>query len=213
MDSVARRNAESLLPAQEEPVRGTEQFAHVLAAAQANAGWAFERIFHLFAPRVRSFLQARGSLEPDELTNDVFMAVFRAVARFEGDESAFRAWLFTIAHHRLIDERRQHARRGSVVPSDLTEYHDESGGDVESEAMAILDRDWVGDLLSQLVPAQRDVLLLRVVADLTVDQIAHVVGKSPGAVKALQRRGLGALRRLLEQQGVPLQRSTDVFQD
>ncbi|WP_165367582.1 RNA polymerase sigma factor [Phytoactinopolyspora endophytica] len=210
MDSVARRDVKAQLPAAGRPAPGDEQFVHLLAAAQANTGWAFERLFQIFAPRVKSFLQARGAVEPDELTNDVFMAVFRSLERFEGDEPAFRAWLFTIAHNRLVDERRRQARRGTVVPADLSAYHDEAGGDVEEEALAKLDHAWVGDLITRLGQDQRDVLLLRIVADLTIDQIAHVVGKSPGAVKALQRRGLGALRRLLEQHGVPLERSSDV---
>jgi RNA polymerase sigma-70 factor (ECF subfamily) len=62
----------------------------------------------------------------------------------------------------------------------------------------------VHELLAELTPDQRDVLLLRVVADLTVEQVAEVVGKPAGAVKALQRRGLAALRRLVEAEGVPL---------
>ena len=59
-------------------------------------------------------------------------------------------------------------------------------------------------LCARLAPDQRDVLLLRIVADLTVDDVAAVVGKSRGAVKALQRRGFQALRKILEQEGVPL---------
>ena len=62
----------------------------------------------------------------------------------------------------------------------------------------------VHELLAELTPDQRDVMLLRVVADLTVEQVAEVVGKPPGAVKALQRRALAALRRLVEAEGVPL---------
>ena len=54
------------------------------------------------------------------------------------------------------------------------------------------------------MPDQRDVLLLRILGDLTVDQVADVLGKSAGAVKQLQRRGLEAIRRLSAREGVPL---------
>lgn len=70
--------------------------------------------------------------------------------------------------------------------------------------------EWVTGLLARLAPDQRDVLLLRIVADLTIEQIAQLLGKRPGAVKALQRRGLAAVKRALDQQGVPLERPLDV---
>jgi RNA polymerase sigma factor (sigma-70 family) len=183
---------------------GQEQFTDVLTAARANAGWAFERLFHAFAPRVSGYLRAQGATEPDELTNDVFVSVFRSLARFDGDEAAFRSWLFTIVHNRLVDERRRHGRRITAVPMRTGEHPDEVGGDVEEEVLANLGGEWVGDVLARLSPDQRNVLLLRIVADLTIDQTAQVVGKRPGAVKALQRRGLAAIKRILEQQGVPL---------
>jgi RNA polymerase sigma-70 factor (ECF subfamily) len=210
VDSVMRREEYELISGRERPIHVDEHFDLILVAAQANAGWAFEQLFHTFAPRVTSYLRAQGAAEPDELANDVFIAVFRALGRFEGDEAAFRSWLFTIARNQLVDERRRRARRASVVPADLSAFHDKVGGDVEAEALANTGREWVQAVTARLAPAQREVLLLRIVADLTIDQIAHVVGKRPGAVKALQRRGLAAVKRLLEETGVPLDGSTDV---
>ncbi len=186
------------------------QFVSLLAAAQAGSGWAFEQLFRTYAPKVSGYLRARGVAEPDELTNDVFVAVFRSLGRFEGDEAAFRSWLFTIARNRMVDERRQQARRVETVPADVPGSIEVSGGDVEAEALANLGDEWAADVLAQLAPDQRDVLLLRIVADLTIDQIAHSLGKRPGAVKALQRRGLAAVKRILDRQGVPLDRPVDV---
>ncbi|MPZ61276.1 MAG: sigma-70 family RNA polymerase sigma factor [Propionibacteriales bacterium] len=184
-------------------------FAAMLAAAQTSSGWAFEQVFRTYAPRVRGYVRAHGAVEPDELTNDVFVAVFRSLPKFHGDEAAFRSWLFTIARNRLVDERRRRARRVETVPEDITDSIEMSGGDVETEALANLGGEWVTGLLGQLTPDQRDVLLLRIVADLTIDQIAELLAKSPGAVKALQRRGLVAVKRVLDQ-GVPLERPVDV---
>lgn len=191
----------------EVPVDG--QFAGVLAAAQAGYGWAFEQLFKMFAPRVSGYLRARGAVEPDEVTNDVFLSVFRSLARFEGDEDAFRPWLFTIVRNRLVDEHRRQGRR-VVTVSDAVDVIEISGGDVEVEALDNLAGEWTMSVLGRLVPDQREVLVLRIVGDLTIDQIAQVLGKSPGAVKALQRRGLAAVRRVLDQQGVPLDRPIDV---
>ncbi|MFW6204575.1 MAG: RNA polymerase sigma factor [Actinomycetota bacterium] len=193
--------------------RDSEQFDIVLGAARSNAGWAFERLFHTFAPRVSGYLRAQGAAEPDELTNDVFLSAFRALGRFEGDEAAFRAWLFTIARNRLIDDRRKHARRATLVSTEVTVPQDPAGGDVEDEALANLGSQWLRSVLDQIAPDQRHVLVLRVVGDLTIDQIADVMGKRPGAVKALQRRGLASVKRILDRQGRtpedPSRRSTD----
>lgn len=187
-----------------------EAFATLIAATRSNAPWAFERLFTTYAPRVRAYVRARGSVEPDELTNDVFLAVFASLDRFTGDEAAFRSWVFTIARNRLVDERRRLERRVVTVSSGVLGAPDAVGGDVEAEALANITTDWVTDQLARLSPDQRDVLLLRIVADCTIDQIAGIVGKRPGAVKALQRRGLAALRMILDRDGVPLDQPADV---
>ncbi len=80
---------------------------------------------------------------------------------------------------------------------------DTCGGNVEDDALRRMSGDRVRSLVETLAPDQRDVILLRMVSDLTVDSIADILGKSPGAVKALQRRGLGALREKVGP-GVPL---------
>lgn len=186
------------------PVRtglGEEAFADVLAAAQANAPWAFERLYGELAPAVTGYLRLRGASEPEELTNEVMLGVFRGLPGFEGDADGFRSWVFTIAHRRMIDERRRRSARpetdGHVdVGTELT------GGDVEQEALTGLGEGRVRGLLAEVTEDQRDVLLLRVVADLSVEEVARITGKQEGAVKMLQRRGLKALRQLLEREGV-----------
>jgi RNA polymerase sigma-70 factor (ECF subfamily) len=62
----------------------------------------------------------------------------------------------------------------------------------------------VRDLCERLVPDQRDVLVLRLLGRLTVEEVAAALGKTPGAVKALQRRGFGAIGRMIEREGVPV---------
>lgn len=182
-----------------------DQFALTLAAARANAGWAYERLFHTFAPRVRAYMRSHGADEADELTNDVFLAAFRSLDRFVGDGQAFQAWTVAIARNRLIDEYRRQSRRIRAVAVNSVEHFQHTGGSAESDALSYLGSEWAIDLIRQLAPDQRDVLLLRIVADLTIDQIAEMIGKRPGAVKALQRRGLAAAKRILEQ-GVPPRR-------
>jgi len=181
---------------------GPAAFSDVLSAAQANAGWAFQRLFDELARPVAGYLRAQGGREPDDLANEVFLGVFSGIGSFEGSEAKFRSWVFTIAHHRLIDERRRLGRR----PTMADDEPDASlwGGDAEDDALRSTGTERVRDLLGGLPPDQRDVLLLRILADLTVDQTAEALNKTPGAVKALQRRGLAALRKEISTQGVSL---------
>ncbi|MDP8992879.1 MAG: sigma-70 family RNA polymerase sigma factor [Actinomycetota bacterium] len=177
-------------------------FAEVLAAAQANAGWAFRRLFDELARPVVGYLRLQGACDPDDLANEAFLGAFSNIDRFEGDEEAFRSWVFTIAHHRLVDERRRLSRRPALAGHDADA--DVRGGDVEDDALRSAGDERVREVLALLAPDQRDVLLLRIVGDHTVEQVAEALGKTPGAVKALQRRGLRALRKEISREGVPL---------
>jgi RNA polymerase sigma factor (sigma-70 family) len=172
-------------------------FDDVLAAAQAGAAWAFEVLYRDLSPVVTGYLRLHGAAEPDDLASETFIGVFTGLAGFRGDEDALRAWVFTIAHRRLVDDWRRRSRRPQTAddPGDLTEL---LGGDVEDDVLTRVGADEVQRMCGELPADQRAVLLLRVLADLTVEQVAQVLGKSVPSVKALQRRGLRTLRDRLE---------------
>jgi len=182
-------------------VRIGAAFDSVLTAAQGDAPWAYERLWRALAPAVVSYLRLQGAADPDDLCSETFLGAFRSLASFRGGEDDFRSWLFTIAHRRLTDERR----RAGVRPQRGAEAVPETAaGDVEDDAFRALGASRVRELCESLAPAQRDVLWLRLVADLTVEQVAATLDRTPGAVKQLQRRGLQALRHVLSSEGVPL---------
>jgi RNA polymerase sigma factor (sigma-70 family) len=179
------------------------RFDDVLEAARRDERWALEKIFRALGPVVTGYLRVQGGVEPEDLTSEVFVGVLRNLSTFEGDEAAFRSWVFTIAHRRLLDERRRLRRRPPPAP--LAEVPESAApDDVEDTVARSLNGDRVRALCDQLVPDQRDVLLLRLLGHLTVDEVAATLGKTPGAVKALQRRGFLAIARLVEREGVPL---------
>jgi RNA polymerase sigma factor (sigma-70 family) len=180
-----------------------ENFQGTLDAARTGAEWAWTGIYRDLAPAVLGYLRARRAHEPEDVTGEVFLQVVRDLHRFQGGEHEFRAWVFVIAHHRLLDEGRRRTRRpvdlepdGPVAASEADE--------VETRVIQSTSADGVQRIIDRLAPDQRDVLLLRVLGDLTVEEVARAVGKSPGAVKALQRRGLAAIKRTLAEEGVPL---------
>ena len=179
-------------------------FDALLDAARTGAPWALERLYETFSPAVLGYLRVQGVFDPEDLTNEVFLGVLTRIGSFEGDEQQLRSWIFTIAHSRLIDARRRADRRSRVMDDNGGRALDAPGGDVEDDALRRLSVQRVQALCEQLVPEQRDVLLLRLMAGLTVEAIAGALGKSEGAVKALQRRGLANLRKILERDPVPL---------
>lgn len=171
----------------------------MLERARAGSDVAFEVIFHELAPVVAGYLRLNGAREVDELTNEVFAQVHRGLKGFAGDWGGFRSWVFTIAHHRMVDSARRAKRRPLEAYGDVAE--EASTGDVEREALDALSEEHLHELLGVLSPDQRQVLLLRIVADLPLEEAAVTLGKTVGAVKSLQHRALAALRRAMEQEG------------
>lgn len=171
-----------------------EEFETLLAAAQRGTTWACTTIWVTYAPMVSAFLTARGSREPEDLTSEVFLSLFERLEAFVGGEAELRSFVFSIAYRRLVDELRMRSRRGEAAEW-TAESDPRQSPSAEVEALARLDGARSLALLDTLPPDQRDVMVLRIIADLTVEQVAVVLGKRPGAVKALQRRALENLRR------------------
>jgi RNA polymerase sigma factor (sigma-70 family) len=180
-----------------------DDFDPVLARARAGSAEAYTALYEDLVRPVAAFLRARGVQEVEDVTSDVFLAVFTGIRGFAGNQQQFRSWVFTIAHRRVVDQWR----RGSRTPVHSSYEPDDdlrTTASAESDAMNSLGDERVTELLACLTDDQRDVLLLRIVGDLTVEQVGEAVGRRPGAVKALQRRGLATLRRILLAEGVTL---------
>ena len=173
-----------------------------LERARAGDARGFDELFGATGAAVAGYLRGRGVGDPDGVANEVFVRAFRTLHTFQGDGERFRSWLFAIAHNAAIDDARRRRRRVVEVPLDAAP--EAAGGDVEADVLDRLAQERVRALLARLSPDQRDVLLLRIVADLSVEETARVLGKGHEAVKGLQRRGLAALRRALSsEEGVP----------
>jgi RNA polymerase sigma factor (sigma-70 family) len=188
-----------------ERSRYGDAFEPLIDAARANAPWAWERLYTWLAPVVVGYLRTHGVRDADDIASEVWIGVFHNIQRFRGDDAQFRSWVFTIVHRRMLDERRRLARRPEADAMDEHIHLHLAGSEhAEDAALSRMAADRLLGYCDQLNDDQRDVVLLRSVADLTVDQVAEVLGRSPGAVKALQRRGFAQLRRILEQQGATL---------
>lgn len=176
-------------------------FPGVLAAARTGAEWAWSALYREMAPPVLGYLRARGAADPEDLLGEVFLGLVRDLPDFEGDERGLRAWILRIAHNRLVDDQRRRARRPAdpAAPEVL-----EAGGptaNAEEEGLQALELRHLREVLGELTEDQRSVLLLRILGDLTVEETATVLRKRPGAIKALQRRGLATVKEKLSDQG------------
>ncbi len=190
-----------------------QAFDALLRAALAGGESAWVTIYRDLAPTVLGYLRTQGADDADDLTGEVFLQVVRDLPRFEGDERGFRAWVFTIAHRRLVDERRRRGRHPvvPVPPAEASGRTSEqalserlAAPEADDQALSRIGREHVRELIARLPADQRSVLLLRILGELTVPEVARAIGKRTGAVKALQRRGLAALKRDLPRAGVPL---------
>jgi RNA polymerase sigma factor (sigma-70 family) len=183
------------------PDDSDQDFETVLAAAREGHGWAVERLYAALAPAVTGFFRIQRTPEPDDLTSEVFVGVLRNLRSFRGDEAGFRSWVFTIAYRRLADSRRAAGRRPVVEPLDDCAAV-AADVDVEADVDRLLATRRVRDLCAALPSTQRDVLLLRLIGRMTVDEVADAIGRSRGAVKGLQRRGLAAVTLAIDAEGV-----------
>jgi RNA polymerase sigma-70 factor (ECF subfamily) len=169
-------------------------FAATLAAAREGEKWAFATLWVEYAPAVNAFLRARGSREPEDITSETFIAVFDRISEFVGGEAQFRSFLFSVTYRRLVDELRLRSRRGE--PLELsTENDTRSSPSAEHDALERVGDASVRRIIESLPENQRSVMALRIIADLSIEQISVILDKRPGAIKALQRRALERLRK------------------
>jgi RNA polymerase sigma-70 factor (ECF subfamily) len=182
-------------------------FGSVLAAAVDGDEHAFARLWRDLHPGLLRYLRVVAPDAAEDVASETWVEVVRGLGRFVGDETGFRSWVFTIARHRALDDRRRRARRFSVpLPVELAGGW-QSADDPADQVVEGLSTRAALAVVAQLPHDQAEVVLLRVVAGLGVEQVARILGKRPGAVRVLAHRGL---RRLAERLG-PDQQGDGLF--
>jgi RNA polymerase sigma-70 factor (ECF subfamily) len=173
-----------------------DAFQATLAAAQAGSDQAVAELYRRFDPRLRRLLRAQEPQDFADIASETWLAAARTLPSFEGTEDQFRGWLFTIMRRRLADHRRTRRRRPlDLVPDSAVD------GPVARSAEDVALSGPLGDerarqIVDLLPPEQAEVLLLRVVGGLDVDEVARIVGRRPGTIRVMQHR---TLKRLAEE--------------
>jgi RNA polymerase sigma-70 factor, ECF subfamily len=174
----------------------TTPFPHLLHQAQQGDSAAISELYEQYRVSVFRYLYYRTS-DPqvaEDLTSEVFLRMIRSLVNYRPTNSTFQAWLIQIAHNLVVDHYRKKSNQThTILEENLVTGEAISGGSVERKLNAITLRQ----ALAQINEDQRDVIVLRFVAGMPISEVAQALRKSENAIKALQRRGLDALRKIL----------------
>jgi RNA polymerase sigma-70 factor, ECF subfamily len=177
-------------------------FERRLAAAQGGDERSFTELFRSVQPSLLRYLSTVGGAAlADDVAAETWLAVVKGLGRFRGDESKWKAWVFTIARARLVDARRRDARTPTPVDTDVVLDGCVAPDDVAGTVEDMFSTEAALALIGQLPEQQAEVILLRYVGGLDVGQTARALGKRPGAVRVASHRGLRRLADLLSECG------------
>ena len=148
----------------------------------------FDRIYRYIVLKIGERTEA------EDMTQQVFLSAFKSISSYKWKGTPFSAWLFRIAHNRIVDYLRKKSKR-MTVPLDESLVSGGSNPGMEAERNME-----IADLVSaarRLTDAQQEVISLRFAGGLPIAEVARVMGKSQGAIKALQHSAVAALRRIM----------------
>ena len=181
-----------------------QDFESVLMAAQRGSETAFSRLWRDSNPALLRYLRVIAPEFAEDVAADTWLHVVRGFAAFRGDEQAWRAWLFTTARRRTIDEGRRRARRPVRALEELLPGQLPASPDTADLAVEQMGTRSAMALVAQLPPHQAEVIMLRVVAGLDTETVARLIRRTPGAVRVAAHRGLRRMAEILAETGVML---------
>ena len=172
----------------------------LLERAKQRDEAALGELYDRYAPRIYAYVYRRvgDAFLAEDLTGDVFVRVIQAIQAERFWHTSFQAWLYRIAHNLVVDHFR---KQSPVAELELDEGLVAAEDDPVSAVAERLSYGQVKAAISRLTPDQQQVLALRFGEGMKAREVAAVIGKSVGAVEALQHRALAALRRVIEGAG------------
>ena len=184
-----------------------KDFAAVLVAAQRGDEAAFAALWRDCQPVLLRYLRVLSPDAAEDIAAETWTRVIGGLAKFSGDEQNWRAWLFTTARRRVIDQARTRARRPAISLEALpvggsADFLDVPGPDAADLALENLATQAALAAVARLPAQQAEVIMLRVVAGLDTESVARLLGRSPGAIRVAAHRGLARLAALLAEAGV-----------
>jgi|WetSurMetagenome_2_1015567.scaffolds.fasta_scaffold191935_2 RNA polymerase sigma-70 factor, ECF subfamily len=154
---------------------------------------AYGKVYDICLERIYRYIfnQVGDAMQAEDITEEVFIRAYKAIKSCRGKEQTFIPWLYRIAHNYLIDTyRKQHKE----IPVDNIELISDT--DPEREVEKRLEYQEIFEAVKSLPEMQKQVILLKYLDDNDNDEIARILGKRQGAVRALQMRALSKLREI-----------------
>ena len=171
----------------------------IVRRAQEYDEPAVEALYEKYYPKIYNygFMQMGDAQAAEDLASDVMLKMIESMHKYTFRGLPFGAWVFRIARNRLIDLHRRRRRRGEV---DLSGTLSSALASPQALAERALERGQIQIALKHLTDEQRQVIVLKFIQGFDNRSIGKIMGRSEGAIKSLQHRALGALRRLLYQE-------------
>ena len=159
---------------------------------------AIASLYDLYAPKIFSYIYHRLS-DPnvaEDLTAQVFLRMIEAIETEKGWRTSFSGWIYRIAHNLVVDHYRKRSR-AEFSNIDDTPNIPARRGDPYQTTAALLDSDELIRAINLLTEEQAQVISLRFLESLTITEVAEIMDKSEGSIKALQYRAVASLRRIM----------------
>jgi RNA polymerase sigma-70 factor (ECF subfamily) len=166
--------------------------------AQKRDEKAFARLYEAYFDRIYRYIVIRigDATEAEDMTQQVFLKVLRSISSYRWSGKPFSAWLFRIAHNQVVDHLRRKSKRTTVPIEDAPPIV--ANGKEPEEAVEIkLNMEQVSKATRELTEAQREVISLRFAGEMSIAEVAKAMGRTQGAIKALQHSAILALRKKL----------------
>jgi RNA polymerase sigma-70 factor (ECF subfamily) len=161
---------------------------------------AFTRLYENYFDKIYRYIVIKigNETEAEDMTQQVFLNALQSISSFKWQGVPFSSWLYRIAHNQVVDYFRKKTKRPATF-EDPPIYISDSNRDANPEKVTEhnLNMEQLLEASQQLTEAQREVISLRFTSDLSTAEVAKIIGKSTGAVKALQHSAILALRKTL----------------
>lgn len=144
------------------------------------------------------YFRTNDRLESEELVSEVFLKVVETIGEFklpdQGQARTFNGWIFRIANNKVMDayrdRKRQFVEQDESIPASQA---DEDG------LASTLNNEELRAAIQRLTPAQQQVVLLRYIERMSIDEVARMTGRTAGAVRVMQHRALKAIAKLISE--------------
>jgi len=187
-----------LAASSEEDAAERSRLIALVELARGGDADAFGMLYDHYQPSVYRFLfyRTRSGTLAEDLTSETFFRALRSMNNFRWQGKDFGAWLMTIARNLATDHFKAGRTRLELTTEDMA-LHDDATEGPESAVLAGLTNEILLQALTELPPEQRDCLVMRFLQGMSIAETAEVLGRSDGAVKQLQLRGVRNLAKLM----------------